>query len=185
MWSSKFLWSQFRDITYFQTTSWIGLVFVSPLIYLCSFWYSKTRHKIEGQIKTVCRDTRLLELACDLPMQCSRSRKHSSLSSCPANIVRFQNMFPTWSFDIETLTADEVAEWLRRWTANPMCCARVGSNPILVVSIINIFSESSANAKRFAAILNILFALLFMWSKYEVMNSYLNYGSEGEERSSQ
>ena len=29
---------------------------------------------------------------------------------------------------------DEVAEWLRRWTANPMCSARVGSNPILVVS---------------------------------------------------
>lgn len=28
---------------------------------------------------------------------------------------------------------DEVAEWLRRWTANPLCSARVGSNPILVV----------------------------------------------------
>ena len=28
--------------------------------------------------------------------------------------------------------SDEVAEWLRRWTANPMCSARVGSNPILV-----------------------------------------------------
>ena len=26
-----------------------------------------------------------------------------------------------------------MAEWLRRWTANPMCSARVGSNPILVV----------------------------------------------------
>ena len=31
------------------------------------------------------------------------------------------------------VTGDEVAEWLRRWTANPMCSARVGSNPILVV----------------------------------------------------
>ena len=30
------------------------------------------------------------------------------------------------------LTVDEVAEWLRRWTANPMGSARVGSNPILV-----------------------------------------------------
>ena len=29
--------------------------------------------------------------------------------------------------------SDEVAEWLRRWTANPLCSARVGSNPILVV----------------------------------------------------
>ena len=31
---------------------------------------------------------------------------------------------------------DEVAEWLRRWTANPMGSARVGSNPILVVLFI-------------------------------------------------
>ena len=29
--------------------------------------------------------------------------------------------------------SDEVAEWLRRWTANPLGSARVGSNPILVV----------------------------------------------------
>ncbi|CAK8689827.1 unnamed protein product [Clavelina lepadiformis] len=27
---------------------------------------------------------------------------------------------------------DEVAEWLWRWTANPLCSARVGSSPILV-----------------------------------------------------
>ena len=31
---------------------------------------------------------------------------------------------------------DEVAEWLRRWTANPMGSARVGSNPIFVARII-------------------------------------------------
>ena len=31
--------------------------------------------------------------------------------------------------------SDAVTEWLRRWTASPMCSARVGSNPILVVSI--------------------------------------------------
>ena len=30
------------------------------------------------------------------------------------------------------LAQDEVAEWLRRWTANPLGSARVGSNPILV-----------------------------------------------------
>ena len=30
---------------------------------------------------------------------------------------------------------DEVAEWLRRWTANPLGSPRVGSNPILVVHI--------------------------------------------------
>ena len=33
---------------------------------------------------------------------------------------------------IVILRVDEVAEWLRRWTANPMGSARVGSNPILV-----------------------------------------------------
>ncbi len=43
-----------------------------------------------------------------------------------------------WSHDFCHTSAftnkevDEVAEWLRRWTANPMCSARVGSNPILV-----------------------------------------------------
>ena len=35
-----------------------------------------------------------------------------------------------------TSKLDEVAEWLRRWTANPLGSARVGSNPILVVSIL-------------------------------------------------
>ena len=30
------------------------------------------------------------------------------------------------------LLDDEVAEWLKCWTANPMCCARMGSSPILV-----------------------------------------------------
>ena len=30
---------------------------------------------------------------------------------------------------------DEVAEWLRRWTANPLGSARVGSNPIFVDDI--------------------------------------------------
>ena len=34
---------------------------------------------------------------------------------------------------------DEVAEWLRRWTANPMGSARVGSNPILVDNFLKIF----------------------------------------------
>ena len=30
------------------------------------------------------------------------------------------------------VVTDEVAEWPRRWTANPLCSARVGSNPTLV-----------------------------------------------------
>ena len=36
---------------------------------------------------------------------------------------------------------DEVAEWLRRWTANPMGSARVGSNPILVGKFLNKFDK--------------------------------------------
>ena len=36
------------------------------------------------------------------------------------------------SFMVGSASRDEVAEWLRRWTANPLCSARVGSNPILV-----------------------------------------------------
>ena len=34
---------------------------------------------------------------------------------------------------------DEVAEWLRRWTANPLCSARVGSNPTFVDFFFNFF----------------------------------------------
>ena len=34
--------------------------------------------------------------------------------------------------DYHFLLCDKVAEWLRRWTANPLGSARVGSNPILV-----------------------------------------------------
>ena len=47
-------------------------------------------------------------------------------------------VFPEmWAFnsndnEIHTFAQDEVAEWLRRWTANPLGSARVGSNPILV-----------------------------------------------------
>ena len=31
---------------------------------------------------------------------------------------------------------DEVAEWLRRWSVNPMDSVRVGSNPIHVVNFV-------------------------------------------------
>ena len=39
---------------------------------------------------------------------------------------------PLLANNTQSVSMDEVAEWLRRWTANPMCSARVGSNPILV-----------------------------------------------------
>ena len=36
-------------------------------------------------------------------------------------------------YGIVGMRADKVAEWLRRWTANPLGSARVSSNLILVV----------------------------------------------------
>ena len=60
---------------------------------------------------------------------------------------------------------DEVAEWLRRWTANPLGSARVGSNPILVealrfygvmVSILDFeSSDPSSNLGRTAIALDL------------------------------
>ena len=49
---------------------------------------------------------------------------------------------------------DEVAEWLRRWTANPMGSARVGSNPILVVCFFFVFFlfDVSLHAQTFKCI---------------------------------
>ena len=56
---------------------------------------------------------------------------------------------------------DEVAEWLRRWTANPMCSACVGSNPILVVGsrrdssgLVVVISFSAAKVSLFRRDLN-------------------------------
>ena len=43
--------------------------------------------------------------------------------------------------------ADEVAEWLRRWTANPLCFARVGSNPILVGPLSVLLQQLHLNNK--------------------------------------
>ena len=80
------------------------------------------------------------------------------------------NLYTHDSHQSFNLHQDEVAEWLRRWTANPMCSARVGSNPILVelfllYSKIRRITNSSALTKiwylfylrliRFARILNV------------------------------
>ena len=45
--------------------------------------------------------------------------------------------------------SDTVAEWLRRWTANPMGSARVGSNPILVVLFSPKTGETFNNNQKF------------------------------------
>ena len=47
---------------------------------------------------------------------------------------RKSNVCDTASTQTATFSVDEVAEWLRRWTANPLGSARVGSNPILVAN---------------------------------------------------
>ena len=47
-----------------------------------------------------------------------------------------------------SFSVDEVAEWLRRWTANPMCSARVGSNPILVGGVFfQVYLPETGNIK--------------------------------------
>ena len=45
---------------------------------------------------------------------------------------RKSNVCDTPSTQTAPFPVDEVAEWLRRWTANPLGSARVGSNPIFV-----------------------------------------------------
>ena len=51
-------------------------------------------------------------------------------------LARTTRPLPVW---------DKVAEWLRRWTANPMGSARVGSNPILVDTVWHEFEFLVAN----------------------------------------
>ena len=52
------------------------------------------------------------------------------------NNLKFSEIFlfgkKILSENFQSYHEDDVAEWLRRWTANPMCSARVGSNPIVI-----------------------------------------------------
>lgn len=66
----------------------------------------------------------------------SRSPLRTSHVSTTAPSERYTvaRRLKIWPSHVAPLAcSDEVAEWLRRWTANPLCSARVGSNPILVV----------------------------------------------------
>lgn len=65
----------------------------------------------------------------------SRSLRTSQVSTtAPSERYIVARRLKIWSSHVTLLAcSDEVAEWLRRWTANPLCSARVGSNPILVV----------------------------------------------------
>ncbi len=80
---------------------------------------------------------------------------------------------------------DEVAEWLRRWTANPMCSARVGSNPILVDTCTN-FNQSNFFLRRkpfkyfeYIIRLIVLFAMEALWFKV-IAFYFLNNPEEGQ-----
>ena len=44
-----------------------------------------------------------------------------------------------------TTFIDKMAEWLRRWTVNPLGSASVGSNPIFVVFFIWFYGEMNSN----------------------------------------
>jgi hypothetical protein len=52
----------------------------------------------------------------------------------------YRILFNAFTTFVKRPLLDEVAEWLRRWTANPMGSARVGSNPIFV----EIFSSTNS-----------------------------------------
>ncbi len=44
-----------------------------------------------------------------------------------------------------------MAEWLRRWTANPLGSARVGSNPILVVGFVTLYHVEGMHVSHVCA----------------------------------
>ena len=59
-------------------------------------------------------------------------KRDEEISSTASFVVK-SNQIPGFKNELTNArTQDEVAEWLRRWTANPLGSARVGSNPILV-----------------------------------------------------
>ena len=78
---------------------------------------------------------------------------------------------------------DAVAEWLRRWTANPMGSARVGSNPIgvaitffelerflnyVIILIILNLVQNGIDTSKFPHYIHIDFALKYFMSKKDI-----------------
>ncbi|KAJ8873419.1 hypothetical protein PR048_024236 [Dryococelus australis] len=66
-------------------------------------------------------------------------------SSWSLNCVAVCSLKYSFSHESIKRMLDEVAEWLRRWTANPMGSARVGSNPILVGMRMGFFCKEKLN----------------------------------------
>ena len=109
----------------------------------CFQCFTKLPHSL--QIPEVFSASRLRQdtLACDFPYNYLRycSIRLNSRTGIQQRVI--VAVFVSWrpeihvhafcTFIFVTLSPnDEVAEWLRRWTANPLGSARVGSNPILV-----------------------------------------------------
>ena len=53
-----------------------------------------------------------------------------------------------FKYKLTKYAADEVAEWLRRWTANPLGSARVGSNPIFVGNFLCLGVSTEMSIKK-------------------------------------
>ena len=82
---------------------------------------------------------------CNLFKAYIRTTSYSFKKGFPIYITtHFHRFYPTSLKNYESelsLQVDWVAEWLRRWTANPMGFARVGSNPISVVNTFGLISS--------------------------------------------
>ena len=81
---------------------WYHFLFMKP-----NGWYVLSINEVEKQVTTI------------------------TISNLPKKIEN-QCDHPFIYYFVFARLYDEVAEWLRRWTANPLGSARVGSNPILV-----------------------------------------------------
>lgn len=76
---------------------------------------------------------------CVWPTSCSSAargpRTFSLFSDVFSLQIALQSAATTKNVQIQKVTTprcDKVAEWLRRWAANPLCSARVGLNPVNV-----------------------------------------------------
>ena len=78
------------------------------------------------------------------------------------NVHVFSNKSENWLRCC--ILSDEVAEWLRRWTANPLCSARVGSNPILVEKLCYYWNSCTRRDEHlYIFIERILTVILRLW----------------------
>ena len=102
-----------------------------------NFYYHKITKKCKGggypppphvaeKVRTQCN-------ILSLHMRPTVLAKNWRLVGCPkVPCTRWLLSVVLWYGGDSRLHDDEMVEWLKCWTANPMCCARMGSSPILV-----------------------------------------------------